>query len=36
MHNGGQGIGVGGGELLSHLKKVQLGQGPLKKFRESH
>ena len=26
----GQGIGVGGGELLSHLKKVPLGQGPLK------
>ena len=26
----GQGIGVGGGELLSHLKKVPLGNGPLK------
>ena len=26
----GQGIGVGGGELLSHLKKVRLGNGPLK------
>ena len=26
----GQGIGVGGGELLSHLKKVPLGEGPLK------
>lgn len=26
----GQGIGVGGGELLSHLEKVPLGQGPLK------
>ena len=26
----GQGIGIGGGELLSHLKKVPLGQGPLK------
>ena len=26
----GQGIGVGAGELLPHLKNYQLGQGPLK------
>lgn len=26
----GQGIGVGAGELFPHLKKYQLGQGPLK------
>ena len=26
----GQGIGVGAGELLPHLKKYKLGQGPLK------
>ena len=28
--DGGQGIGVGAGELLPYLKKYKLGQGPLK------
>ncbi|QQS86683.1 NADPH-dependent FMN reductase family protein [Fusobacterium canifelinum] len=31
----GQGIGVGGGELLRHLKKVPLGSGPLKNLGKS-